>query len=344
MACLVWDSPGGRKVFALDRAVMVVGRDSGSDLHLPDKTVSRRHALLQVDEDRVRLTDLGSTSKTRINGAALVRDVPSTLEAGDVVHVGKLELTFHPTTPPSPPGRSEPRARAKAGKPKSARPKRERATASSGAGPWKAVAVGLAFVVVVLLAAFLATRGNEPPTTVVLDGSPETPPDERPEPGTGDASKPGPEEQAEPEPQPEPEPEPEPETERAPAGALPPGGYAPVEDFPDLLEVDGKDYFAVAVVSFGADGIEVRGRDGRVYALARREVTRILDRADLVRRVAVQRAGLARDDVESRLQLAQWCAQRYVPTEALQLLDEVLELQPDHEAARALRARLESGR
>jgi hypothetical protein len=323
---------------------MVVGRDPASDVQLADKTVSRRHALLQIDEDRVRITDLGSTSKTRINGAALVRDVPSTLEAGDLVRFGKLEMTFRATAPP--PARPEPKApakppaapppAAKAAKPRAARPSRERTAPSAGAGPWKVVAIVLAFVVVILLAAFLATRGNEAPAPVVLEEPAAAPSDEPPEP-EADSTSPA-------ETKPEPPPEPEPKVDRAPAGALPPGGYAPVEDFPDLLEVDGKDYFAVAVVSFGGGGVEVRGRDGRVYTLARREVTRILDRADLVRRVAVQRAGLARDDIESRLQLARWCAARYVPTEAIQLLDEVLKQQPGHEAARELRARLERDR
>lgn len=376
MACLVWDSPGGRKVFELDRAVMVLGRDPVSDIHLPDATVSRRHALLQVDGDRVRITDLGSTSSTRINGAALVRDIPSTLEAGDFLHLGKLELTFHTTPPPAPkpavapaPAKPKPEPRPKPKtepKPAARAPKRERAAArarkpetapaSGSGGPWKMVAVGLAFVVVALLGAFLALHGQDREQPVVITEPPDTGPeagveqkmpDER-KPETATETAPAPETGRKPEPgaadAETPEPDAKPAAPRAPAGTLPPAGNAPVEDCPDLLEVDGKRYFAVAVVSFDKGGVDVRGRDGRIYGLARREVTRILDRADLVRRIAAQRLGLPAGDVAQRLALATWCAERYAPVEARQLVDEVLALSPGNEQAEALRARLQEER
>ena len=85
MPCLVWESPEGRFVHELDRAVLVIGREEVSDIVILEPAVSRRHALLQVDGERVTVTDLGSSSGTRINGAKLMPDLPSSLEPGDFI-------------------------------------------------------------------------------------------------------------------------------------------------------------------------------------------------------------------------------------------------------------------
>jgi len=105
MAVLVWDGPHGRIVLELERRITVVGRDAAvSDLLLEDATVSRRHALVEVNGDLVKITDLGSTTGTRINGAALTAQMPSTVEPGDFVHFGQVVVTFHHTPPPAPVG------------------------------------------------------------------------------------------------------------------------------------------------------------------------------------------------------------------------------------------------
>ncbi|MCK6461710.1 MAG: FHA domain-containing protein, partial [Planctomycetes bacterium] len=99
MPFLVWDSPAGRNVRELDRALVVIGRDAGSDLVLDDPTVSRRHALVQVEGATVKVTDLRTTAGTRINGARLAPDLPCTLDPGDFLQVGKVVLSFHAAPP-----------------------------------------------------------------------------------------------------------------------------------------------------------------------------------------------------------------------------------------------------
>ncbi|WP_433062676.1 FHA domain-containing protein [Dactylosporangium sp. CS-033363] len=58
---------------------------------LDDRDVSRRHARLEFDGDRLVLTDLGSTNGTFVNDVRVTRHV---LEAGDRLRIGRYELAF----------------------------------------------------------------------------------------------------------------------------------------------------------------------------------------------------------------------------------------------------------
>ncbi len=66
-----------------------LGRAADNSLQLPDPSVSRHHALLKADEDgQVRLTDLGSTNGTFVNGERLTPKVPVALNDGDRLRIG----------------------------------------------------------------------------------------------------------------------------------------------------------------------------------------------------------------------------------------------------------------
>jgi pSer/pThr/pTyr-binding forkhead associated (FHA) protein len=86
----------------------VVGRSSGSSLHLPgtDPTASRRHCLLEIDTPAVWVQDLGSLNGTFVNGESIGRrdrrcpegiprltDPPHPLLNGDELCVGNTALT-----------------------------------------------------------------------------------------------------------------------------------------------------------------------------------------------------------------------------------------------------------
>ena len=62
---------------------------SESDVHLPDPSVSRNHALVDVQNGSLIVHDAGSTNGTYVNRERIDSAV---LKAGDVVAFGKAEL------------------------------------------------------------------------------------------------------------------------------------------------------------------------------------------------------------------------------------------------------------
>jgi hypothetical protein len=77
--------PGGRRIN--------VGRASDSDLSLGHASVSKIHAALQMNrEGTLLVTDTGSTNGTFINGRRLAYGEARTVEDGDVVAFGDVEV------------------------------------------------------------------------------------------------------------------------------------------------------------------------------------------------------------------------------------------------------------
>ena len=69
-----------------------LGRDDGvAAVVLDDPDVSRRHARLEIVDDQLVLTDLGSTNGTYVNDARVTRQV---LVPGDRMRIGRYELTW----------------------------------------------------------------------------------------------------------------------------------------------------------------------------------------------------------------------------------------------------------
>lgn len=79
---------GGMAGTALELSrVVVIGRDGGCDLALPDEQVSGRHVALEPRADgTVVLTDLGSTNGTFVNGHRL--SGPVLLSGGEELLLG----------------------------------------------------------------------------------------------------------------------------------------------------------------------------------------------------------------------------------------------------------------
>ena len=77
--------------FGFDTATMRIGRHPDSDIFLDDVTVSRRHAEVRRDGDRVMLSDVGSLNGTYLNRS---RVEEAELRSGDEVQVGKFKLVF----------------------------------------------------------------------------------------------------------------------------------------------------------------------------------------------------------------------------------------------------------
>ena len=78
------------KVFSLNDRV-TIGRETGNDICLTNRTVSRKHALVYRIKDQVIIEDLGGYNGTFVNGKRIKKTV---LSSGDTLQMGKVILRF----------------------------------------------------------------------------------------------------------------------------------------------------------------------------------------------------------------------------------------------------------
>jgi pSer/pThr/pTyr-binding forkhead associated (FHA) protein len=80
-----------RRVVPLREGATHIGRSWTADVVLDDKAVSRRHAIVYISEDSVRILDDRSANGTLVNG----RCVSGTdLADGDTIGIGRVVLTY----------------------------------------------------------------------------------------------------------------------------------------------------------------------------------------------------------------------------------------------------------
>jgi eukaryotic-like serine/threonine-protein kinase len=89
---LIW----GDREFPLDRGESILGRTREAQIWLDSPGVSRRHASIRVEGDRVTLTDCGSKNGTWVDGARLT--TPRELSDGDRIKLGSVRLLFRATS------------------------------------------------------------------------------------------------------------------------------------------------------------------------------------------------------------------------------------------------------
>ncbi len=82
---------------------LVVGRAMTSDIPVFDPTVSRRHAEVKIDGGGVRVTDLGSSNGTFVNGSR-IQDSAFIVDS-DVVTFGKVAFNLEEVAPAATPAR-----------------------------------------------------------------------------------------------------------------------------------------------------------------------------------------------------------------------------------------------
>ncbi len=70
---------------------VVVGRGPGADVAIADDSMSRQHALFELEADGWHVSDLGSTNGLCINGAVLGA---APLKHGDKIRLGTVELQY----------------------------------------------------------------------------------------------------------------------------------------------------------------------------------------------------------------------------------------------------------
>jgi hypothetical protein len=84
----------GATRFPLGLGTHVIGRDPDVEVRLDASTVSRRHARVIVDADRVVLEDSGSKNGT-FRGLERVTTDPVVLSDGDLLRIGSVQIVFH---------------------------------------------------------------------------------------------------------------------------------------------------------------------------------------------------------------------------------------------------------
>ncbi len=89
---LHFDEPGSSEPIPLPEGHRVVGRARSADVTVESPSVSRRHALLAVDAERVTVQDLGSRNHTFVNGERI--EDSTEVRAGDSLEFGELSATL----------------------------------------------------------------------------------------------------------------------------------------------------------------------------------------------------------------------------------------------------------
>ncbi len=80
------------QVFDLDPLPVIIGRDPECDLFLNNMTVSRRHAIIENEDERLVLKDLESLNGTWVDGKITDQAV---LTDGTLVQIGTFSMRFH---------------------------------------------------------------------------------------------------------------------------------------------------------------------------------------------------------------------------------------------------------
>lgn len=88
---LVFHDAGSVRTVAVPGNSMRIGRSLSAELRFEDPTVSRRHAVLLVEDDGVRVLDDRSLNGVFVNGE---RAVSQTLEDGDEIVIGRYRLRY----------------------------------------------------------------------------------------------------------------------------------------------------------------------------------------------------------------------------------------------------------
>ena len=83
----------GREEFPLHDGDNVVGREPDAQVYLEHPSVSRRHAMISIQQNQVLLHDLESRNGTFLDGRRI--DAPSPIHDGAVIGAGPIALTFH---------------------------------------------------------------------------------------------------------------------------------------------------------------------------------------------------------------------------------------------------------
>jgi len=78
---------------ATPRGAFYIGRINGNDLIMPDYAISKRHAIIDIEDGLYFIRDAGSTNGTKVNGERLGKK-RTKLTDKDVIGFARYEFTF----------------------------------------------------------------------------------------------------------------------------------------------------------------------------------------------------------------------------------------------------------
>jgi pSer/pThr/pTyr-binding forkhead associated (FHA) protein len=85
--------PDGRaETITLTRERTVIGRSPSADIRVNDNRVSREHCVIELDGNRLYVTDLGGSNGTWVGSAKLLANVREPFPQEAVLHVGPAQL------------------------------------------------------------------------------------------------------------------------------------------------------------------------------------------------------------------------------------------------------------
>ena len=88
---VVKKGPDAGTNFYLEKDVVTLGRDAGSDIFLDDVTVSRRHAEIRRNGNEFTIFDSDSLNGTFVNRNRVDK---APLKSGDDIQIGKFKLVI----------------------------------------------------------------------------------------------------------------------------------------------------------------------------------------------------------------------------------------------------------
>src|SRR5689334_9126611 len=89
---IILDGPNRGAMLSLIAGQNRIGRDPSLEISIPDKSISRKHAVVTIDPSGPTLADLGSTNATYLNGIRVIGQRP--VAHGDEIRLGESIALF----------------------------------------------------------------------------------------------------------------------------------------------------------------------------------------------------------------------------------------------------------
>ncbi|MDZ4676963.1 MAG: diguanylate cyclase [Oligoflexia bacterium] len=82
------------KQWPLGKSEIIIGREPTCDIHLDEKSMSKKHAKITIDGEQVNIIDLQSTNGTEVDSNKLVPHIPTLLKNNDTIKLGNVIFKF----------------------------------------------------------------------------------------------------------------------------------------------------------------------------------------------------------------------------------------------------------